>query len=179
MSSCRNNLVSPFYPGLEESPSCTLHFSSPKCWSSKDCAEWTQPRLPSVCSACSFTRIHSHKLRVSLWLTFPLVKNILGNYLAWKFFGGQWLTHNHMERTICRQVLPLSLLVSRGSPSLVFHPKRPLQSGASTFCSSHAGKGETRRWIAQKCLFAVSSAIFTMPYASGEEERMEKKDKTT
>lgn len=123
------------------------------CWSSKGCAKWIQTRLPSVCSVCSFNRTHSHKLRVSLWLPsgwlFLLLRALwevtwLGSYL--EDIG--WL-HNHMERTICRHVLPLSLLVSRGSPSLVFHQKRPqrqrsnLEPAPSGLGCSHVGKGET------------------------------------
>lgn len=161
----------------EESPSCTLHLSSPICWSSKDCAKWIQTRLPSVCSACSFNRAHSHKSQslTTFWLTFPpfLLRTFweitwLGSYLE-----DSGSLHNHMERAICRHVLPLSLLVNRGSPSLVFHQKEIPKAGASTFWP---GKGETRTWgTTEMLVFAGRSATFTVSYESGEEERKKKR----
>lgn len=58
-----------------------------------------------------------------------------------------------MERSICKHVLPLSLLLSRGGPNPVFHQRRTqrqllhleLASSFSGLDSSHAGKGETHK----------------------------------
>lgn len=130
-----------------------------------------------VCSVCSFNRTHSHKLRASPSLPsgrlFLLLRTFweitwLGSYL--KDSGS---LHNNMERTICRYVLLLSL-VSRGSPSLIFHQKRPQRQLSSCNSplsynsppsgpgSSHAGKGETRRWGTTAILvFAGISVLFS------------------
>lgn len=51
----------------------------------------------------------------------------LGNYLE-----DSGSLHNNMERTICRHVLPLSLVVSRGRPSLVSHRDLKGNSPAAT-----------------------------------------------
>lgn len=62
--------------------------------------------------------------------------------------------HNHMERAICRHVLPLSLLVSRGTPALFSTRRDP--EGWSQHLLAWAplmlGKGKPADEVPQKCL---------------------------
>lgn len=92
-----------------------------------------------------------------------------------------------MERAICKHVLPLSLLLSRGSPNPVFHQKRTqrqllileLASSFSGLDSSHARKEETHKGHKMMdhknaCVCRTQGILlfFTVSYASMEEERM-------
>lgn len=100
------------YLGLAESPSCTLPLSSSIRWSGKVCVKWIHTRLfqsllravSAVLTGLAHTSLE--KSQTTFLLRCPLFKNVLGNYLAQK---------------LCKHVLPLSLLLSRGSPNPVFH----------------------------------------------------------
>lgn len=101
------------------------------------------------CVLClQFNRAHSHKSQslTTFWLTFPpfLLRTFweitwLGSYLE-----DSGSLHNHMERAICRHVLPLSLLVNRGSPSLVFHQKKIPKGWSQHLLAWERGNQEMR-----------------------------------
>lgn len=106
--------------------------------------------MPPVCSICSFNRACSHKPRLSVRL--PPVWDSLFLRHSGKFFGSEviWRTVvNYILRwqvPFQRHDLPLSVLLSRGSPNSVCHQKRGrrqlLSLELAGLDSSHAGKGE-------------------------------------